>query len=880
MPWEIRQTNGRFCIFKDGETTPIEGGCHDTREAAQRQLTALNIEYYGDDAMRAVPARYRDIDFSPPQSVRDAARVGLNLHEDGHSGDGLEPTTVLWANRIARGEDISPERAKQGYRFFARNERFLDADRETPAYTSAMLWFGRPGMSWFNSLWQQMEAADADAGVKAVVAIKAANGEWQLDVLGVPFGSPAERDAHGEFFSEKTQFYAEKIPHPPVVYYHGFTPDGKPQSAPEFIGQTTQRWTDQRGVWYRVVLDQANVFAKRVWEAAQQGLARASSGTMEHLRRVARDGHITHWLVSELSLFDIGQGRQPANRYAVAVPAAKALYSRAGLPLPTEVFMGDENNTTPPQQGGLLQNATGQYVLTPEQLQQALNQAAQQAHEATAAIAQQYAPRPFDGTTVNDSIHNSVKGILEQYGVRQEQSEIAQLRGDVKALTDAMKQMQTEQRRLPMGDGGAPMLNLKTGDIKKYDHLDASDQLTLCALFTGKHNGVNIPRVSQAALKAAAMKCEADKSEVGAIGQSAMKAAGVSVKTGEVMVEADGSDYGADWVSTAFSTMLWREIRLNAFVAQMVPSLEFPPGANTMEMPLEGQDPVFYRVAEAADTDYNATSGQINATIPVSNPKAGKRIMTLDKMGARTQHSGELEEDSIIPFLRDLRLQLVESGAQQLDWVILDGDTTTSGTNINTNTTADAASVYTMVDGMRKIALATSGMNRDNNGGFDFDVFHLTAKLLGPRSIGAITSDQVGTIVPPVIWWELVKKIQVPRADYPMLTGATINGNRINIPGYTPIYGSDNFLRADADNLCRSDNGYIDSGTPANNTHGAVLCVRWDQWRMGWRRRMTIETTRTPRSDTTEIVALMRFGLAYRKATSAAAITYGIALGS
>ena len=65
--------------------------------------------------------------------------------------------------------------------------------------------------------------------------------------------------------------------------------------------------------------------AARVWEAAKRGTARASSGAVSHLVRTAPDGRILHWPVAELSIFETDSGKQPANGYAVAMIAAKAL---------------------------------------------------------------------------------------------------------------------------------------------------------------------------------------------------------------------------------------------------------------------------------------------------------------------------------------------------------------------------------------------------------------------------------------------------------------------------------------------------------------------------------------------------------------------------
>jgi len=99
-----------------------------------------------------------DINFTPPQGVRSAARRGIEMHEDGKSGDGIEPGTIRIARKLAAGEAISEEQARKGNRFWGRNERFLSEPKDSPAYVSALLWGGRPGMSWYRKLFRQLEA--------------------------------------------------------------------------------------------------------------------------------------------------------------------------------------------------------------------------------------------------------------------------------------------------------------------------------------------------------------------------------------------------------------------------------------------------------------------------------------------------------------------------------------------------------------------------------------------------------------------------------------------------------------------------------------------------------------------------------------------------
>lgn len=41
MPWKIQESEGNYCLVKEGSTTPVKGGCHGTREEAQKHQAAL-----------------------------------------------------------------------------------------------------------------------------------------------------------------------------------------------------------------------------------------------------------------------------------------------------------------------------------------------------------------------------------------------------------------------------------------------------------------------------------------------------------------------------------------------------------------------------------------------------------------------------------------------------------------------------------------------------------------------------------------------------------------------------------------------------------------------------------------------------------------------
>lgn len=131
---------------------------HDLVALLQRARRAL-----ATPTRKAVPDRYNHIDFSPPEGVRAALRRGLDLHEEGHSGDGLKFTTVAWARRLAGGEAISPEKARDMAAWFARHRAQGKPDRSgepTPKLVSDLLWGGDPGQAWSGKLVEQMDAAD------------------------------------------------------------------------------------------------------------------------------------------------------------------------------------------------------------------------------------------------------------------------------------------------------------------------------------------------------------------------------------------------------------------------------------------------------------------------------------------------------------------------------------------------------------------------------------------------------------------------------------------------------------------------------------------------------------------------------------------------
>lgn len=695
-------------------------------------------------------------------------------------------------------------------------------------------------------------------GAFIIGAVKA-SGEWQLDVLAIPYGGPKNgRDSDGQYFSQSTQLYEDRYPSPLVVYYHGYGPDGVPQGQPEVIGEITKRWTDGAGRWVRVKLDRLSEWAQRVWAAAAKDKARASSGSIAHLVRVAVDGLITHWPFAELSLFDISETRQPANAYAVAMPVMKATYSQAGIDLPEFESIETNDSTEQPQAKG-----AGSYGSKPD------------AVNGGAVKTTSQGDLEMDEKQINDAVAAALKAQREADAAEAARKAAEQERVDaaVKAEKAKWEAEAAKGRRLPIG-GEAPYQS-KFADTKKFDNLDPGDNALLIDVLQARKAEGRSHGPSEGAYKALAFKLEESKEDVDHVAQSALKATGL--KANELNYSTQ-SGYGDEWVGVAYSTRLWEAVRQNTFVGAklLASAIELPQGMESIKLPLEGADMTWYKVAQATAN----TSGRPDVTVTASKVATAQASLSLVKMGARVVWSGEMEEDSLIPFVANLRRQLEVSAAEQLEHAVIDGDTETgASTNINDIAATPAGTeVFLLVNGFRKSPLVTTTANSRSAGSLTVDDYLETVKLMGLAGKNAVNKAGVSFITDLWTGWKTLSLPEILTRD--VFSAPTIeNGALTGLWGYS-VYQSAFMHYANADatyGLKANTAGKTDLDTAANNTTGAILAVRWDQWQMGIRRRLTIETQRIPEADATQIVALMRWGLTQRD-TEASSISYNISL--
>lgn len=109
---------------------------------------------------------YEDIDFTPPEGVREEATRGLEWRRE--YGRGGTEVGVARARDLSNGTDISPDTARRMKAYFDRHEVDKQGEGWSPSqdgFPSAgriawALWGGDPGRSWAEKLVRRMNAED------------------------------------------------------------------------------------------------------------------------------------------------------------------------------------------------------------------------------------------------------------------------------------------------------------------------------------------------------------------------------------------------------------------------------------------------------------------------------------------------------------------------------------------------------------------------------------------------------------------------------------------------------------------------------------------------------------------------------------------------
>ena len=137
----------------------MQGICNGSIKPPEGMTRAKACEYVkNQDNYKELPEKasvwkVANPNLVPPETVRAAARRGIEYHAQGKAGDGFEEATLDRAHKIANGEELTPEHVNRMHSFFERHagERSKDPKNKnkiTPWDVAWLAWGGNPGRAW------------------------------------------------------------------------------------------------------------------------------------------------------------------------------------------------------------------------------------------------------------------------------------------------------------------------------------------------------------------------------------------------------------------------------------------------------------------------------------------------------------------------------------------------------------------------------------------------------------------------------------------------------------------------------------------------------------------------------------------------------------
>jgi ATP-dependent Clp endopeptidase proteolytic subunit ClpP len=130
----------------------------------------------------------RAVTKTAPPAVKNNLRRGLEQYAEGLAGEGLEKQTVLEAESLVAGEPPTEDKVEKANAWWGRNERFLEAEPNTPADVAANLWGGAAGRDWFRALYAQLEREELeeDDSPDDKISTNSTNAEGEGGVTNTP----------------------------------------------------------------------------------------------------------------------------------------------------------------------------------------------------------------------------------------------------------------------------------------------------------------------------------------------------------------------------------------------------------------------------------------------------------------------------------------------------------------------------------------------------------------------------------------------------------------------------------------------------------------------------------------------------------------------
>lgn len=720
-------------------------------------------------------------------------------------------------------------------------------------------------------------------------AIKALDGDRIGGYLCL-WGSPDTADLQGEYFTPETDFKLNYYPNRPVLYHHGL--DGTIKA--EKIGTIDTITPDDTGLWIEAQLDSHNQWVRAVKELIQRGVLGWSSGSAPNLVEVVK-GWIKTWPIIEGSTTPSPAEPRGVNVVPLKTYLEQLLLETEGEPTeakePGELVKeqpeantatGDTPETLPIEAKSHQETKMNMQDIILAVLQAVMGQGVDLSEEQQAAIAQQVMDAYQQSEP--DAAAMSMDTVVSEPDVA---SQIAQAIAPFvgKAAADFVAAQEAHNNALKAAVNGAAKAAAKAAAKPASKAAGYSGgNITLRTQFADmtpedmsyyvKFRNATRARQGLPAWvpDAKFMRELADKAgkayEAGELRFGDKKETEAALKSINTYKAAEldystQSGYGDEWVPDLWASQVWERARLDNVIMPLFQNVEMP--SNPFELPVETSDPTVYYVPETTAESELTLAGS-GSVIPDSKMATTKVQLSAKKLALRVGFSAELEEDSIIPWVAQLRMQSLRAIEDAIDNVLLNGDTETGATgNVNlVDSTPPSTSKYLAFNGIRKLALVTNTANSTSGSGLAPTLAQIrTARFLLARAYAA-NPNNLAIIVPTETYAKLLGLTEFLTMDV-IGNQATILTGQIGAIDGIPVLQSNEFPLVNTA-------GKV-SDTSGNNTLGSLAIVYKPGWYVGYRRRVNASVDFLPYFDSYQMTATVRLGFINRD-TDVASVLY------
>lgn len=701
----------------------------------------------------------------------------------------------------------------------------------------------------------------------------------------VVFTGPNDRDSYNEYFTQKTDYGLDWYKNQPVLYHHG-----QNDSLVTPIGIITNLRVDAYGVYAEATLDVNHEdpiirdYARKAYTEVNAGSLFWSSGSASHIVRVTDDGEILQWPIVEGSLTPKPaeeQGRTHVDVIRAVLKALEAEHEQTAKesiatiePVVKSILSNRKTNMMQRRPNTKMDMATVMTVLDGINMEDAqkweLAKALAAAESGEDMGAGEPPPMAADMTPPAETPPPPQLPPEPIASAPRSQINPKQFAAEI------LQHMRTAPAQAPLPAGGGenpsnpptnPRITMRTAyhDLSPIDMSYMHDWRNGMARH-GKSSAPDVKFVRELLEKTQrVLTYETTRSALDMNPNDANRI--LRIKDNELDNTASAGQI-LEWIPTIWSSELWRRVRVDNEVASSFRTVEMP--SNPYNLPIESTDPTVSFVPETTNESQLTLASSANP-IPDSVVTSGKVTLTAGKLALRVGFSSEAEEDSIIPFIPQLREQGIRAMANAVDNVLLNGDTATGGSvNINDiDGTPPAKSKYLIFNGLLKNAIvtgaATQTVNLGNSAPTLATIRLLRSKLQSTLNVYGLRPDDLVMFVDPYMWF---KMLSIDEINSWLNNGrnATVNNGMLpNIDGI-PVWPSQEMGLANSA-------GKI-SETSTNNAYGRISMSAKTGWTIGYKRQVTTNVDYLSYYDSYQFTATLRIAF-INKDGFASAAAYG-----